>query len=600
MSISVDAAFRNSKLDKCDFVVDLVATNPTAKWSGGKGTQPVSSGRAYFTVKCKIEKGSNGVCRFGWSQKSSCILGGVDFRSMGYGSTGKKSHGNIFVTYGREFFDGDTIGCYFDFDAKVVAFFTNGEFEGYAFTQDDFRPSSKMFEGTYFPAYCLKNATAEFNFGATQFAYPPSDFPFVVTAPPELGRACLTETPLDWKYSRLVVDEGVNVKNMLASCSTSIGDKNSWRGGVGKSSVYSKTAYFEATVTFHGKEGRCRLGWSKRRANFLLGMDDQGMCYGSDGTIRHYGMSKDWGGTTTINGFVIGCFLDLENKLISFSSNNDFLGVAFVDSMMEPNLKMFESPLFPAFCLRNAAVELNFGATDFQYENVTLTQSYYEYLPKARVIDWQYGFHRATEFDEEKELFNTQLHYAVYHDNYYLVRQLIMRGADVELRNSNDRTALGSAVNTRRHDIALLLLKEGKADILARVEGARILDLMAGVWIEEELRALIDVSNWPIDEDFNNFYNYVDHFQRASNGSRPPPRRNFDVEIMEDGSVEAIWKRDQSNEVRCLVEIILIDSTDTSFHLPVPPNAVRGARPVEAALNVFAIERLICSIADYL
>lgn len=602
MSNSVKTTFQNSKLEDCDLVVGLVATNSRAEWFGGKGSQSVSSGTAYFTARCKIEVGSNGVCRFGWSQKPSTILGGGDCRSMGYGSTGKKSHGNIYVNYGREFFDGDTIGCYINFDEKVIAFSTNGIVEGYAYTRDDFRPSSRMFEEAYFPAYCLRNATAEFNFGATPFIYPQPIFPQAITVPCQvMERAPLTEMlPLDWKYSSLVADDGLEVRNMWASSKTNNDHKNRWKGGVGATSVYSKTAYFEATVTYYDKKGMCRLGWSKRRANFLLGKDDKSVCYGSDGSIHHYGLCRDWGGPSTDNGLVIGCFLDLEKKLISFSRNEVFLGVAFVNSMMEADLKFFERPLYPAFCLRNAAVELNFGATDFLYENVTLTESYGECAPKVPVIDWQYGCHK-NEFNEETELFNTQLHLAVYHDKYYLVRQLILRGANVELRNINDRTPLGSAVNTRHYDIALLLLREGKADILAEVEGTKILHLMAKVWKEKSsLRALVDASSWPIDEDFNNFHNFVNSLQRGFNAIRSPPKRNFGIDIAGDGSVKATWERDQSNDARCSEEIVRSEAAEICVHLPVSPDAERGVHPVHAVSIAFAIESVICLISDYL
>lgn len=60
---------------------------------------------------------------------------------------------------------------------------------------------------------------------------------------------------------------------------------------------------------------------------------------------------------------VIGCLLDLDRSVISFTKNGQDLGVAF---QLPGQLR--EKALYPAICLKNAELVVNFGKDNFQHD----------------------------------------------------------------------------------------------------------------------------------------------------------------------------------------------------------------------------------------
>ena len=60
----------------------------------------------------------------------------------------------------------------------------------------------------------------------------------------------------------------------------------------------------------------------------------------------------------------MGCLLDLEHGVVSFSKNGRSLGTAFKLSDRLPK----DQPLFPAVCLKNAELHLNFGQQPFLHQ----------------------------------------------------------------------------------------------------------------------------------------------------------------------------------------------------------------------------------------
>eukprot|EP00928_Gymnodinium_smaydae_P004896 TRINITY_DN11678_c0_g6_i1.p1 TRINITY_DN11678_c0_g6~~TRINITY_DN11678_c0_g6_i1.p1 ORF type:complete len:830 (+),score=156.64 TRINITY_DN11678_c0_g6_i1:114-2492(+) len=98
------------------------------RWCGVRANVEVLRGRYMFEVEVV-----RGLTRVGWSARSASLELGVEHRSFGYGSTGKKSWNKQFEDYGEPFEDGDVIGCLLDRDAQTISYFKNGRDLGVAF-----------------------------------------------------------------------------------------------------------------------------------------------------------------------------------------------------------------------------------------------------------------------------------------------------------------------------------------------------------------------------------------------------------------------------------------------------------------------------------
>mmetsp|Transcript_175329 Transcript_175329/g.562407 ORF Transcript_175329/g.562407 Transcript_175329/m.562407 type:complete len:830 (-) Transcript_175329:90-2579(-) len=101
----------------------------TKRWCGVRATHDVRDGMYMYEVEA-VE----GLIRVGWSASSTDLELGIEDRSFGYGSTGKKSRGRKFEDYGETFQAGDIIGCLLDREKHTVSFTKNGKDLGVAFT----------------------------------------------------------------------------------------------------------------------------------------------------------------------------------------------------------------------------------------------------------------------------------------------------------------------------------------------------------------------------------------------------------------------------------------------------------------------------------
>lgn len=160
-------------------------------------------------------------------------------------------------------------------------------------------------------------------------------------------------------------DTTLNLTEEGLRCNSSV--SSVWAGtratyGVGGSGKY----FFECTI--HGN-GICRVGWSTMSAHLELGKDVHGFGYGGKGFTSNGG-GYDKYGEEYRSEDVIGCFLDLDDRAVSYSKNGKFMGKAY--SIPET---MVGSVLFPAVLVQNAGITVNFGATPFKHAPSAPTSS---------------------------------------------------------------------------------------------------------------------------------------------------------------------------------------------------------------------------------
>ena len=133
-----------------------------------------------------------------------------------------------------------------------------------------------------------------------------------------------------------------------------------WCGVRATAGLVSGRAYFEVTVA---DEGLVRVGWSTAAGGLALGGDYHGWGYGGTAKRSHGNKFEDYGATFG-SGDVIGAFAELRpdgsGGTLAFTKNGEPLGVAFT-------LPPRTGPLFPALCMRNAEVRVNFGGTRMAY-----------------------------------------------------------------------------------------------------------------------------------------------------------------------------------------------------------------------------------------
>lgn len=129
-----------------------------------------------------------------------------------------------------------------------------------------------------------------------------------------------------------------------------------WAGCRATAGVAGGRHCFEVRVERMGDAGVVRVGWSYAAAKLDLGADALGFGYGSAGkkaNARQY----DAYGEPFCAGDVVLCCLDCGAGAISFAKNGADLGRAF-----GPRANVCAAGLFPAICLKDASVSLNFGA----------------------------------------------------------------------------------------------------------------------------------------------------------------------------------------------------------------------------------------------
>lgn len=151
-------------------------------------------------------------------------------------------------------------------------------------------------------------------------------------------------------------DLQLDINNNGLGCSCSSG--GIWAGARATHGVKGGKHYYEVEVK---GTGICRVGWSSMAAHLELGKDSHGFGYGGKGFISTNGSFDNYGGHCTVND-VVGCFIDFNEKTISYSKNGNFLGKAF--DMPE---HIVGAVLFPAVLVQNSSLLVNFGTTPFVY-----------------------------------------------------------------------------------------------------------------------------------------------------------------------------------------------------------------------------------------
>lgn len=128
-----------------------------------------------------------------------------------------------------------------------------------------------------------------------------------------------------------------------------------WSGVRADAGVKKGKHYFECYIT---GTGISRVGWSTMSAQLELGKDPHGVGYGGKGFLSVNGTYEKYGGEFG-KGDCVGCYLDLDGKVVSFSKNGTHLGDA------APIPGQIGSVFFPAVLLQNSSLTVNFGDQSF-------------------------------------------------------------------------------------------------------------------------------------------------------------------------------------------------------------------------------------------
>lgn len=136
-------------------------------------------------------------------------------------------------------------------------------------------------------------------------------------------------------------------------------DPQGWHGTRANKAVTSKGKYYyEMSIT---DDGLCRVGWSTGKASHELGCDREGFGFGGTGK-KSFGKQFDTYGESFGLADVIGSYIDLDCLQVKWSKNGRDLGKAY-DIMNSLKNSVF----YPAICLKNAEVRVNFGAIPFKH-----------------------------------------------------------------------------------------------------------------------------------------------------------------------------------------------------------------------------------------
>ena len=259
--------------------------------------------------------------------------------------------------------------------------------------------------------------------------------------------------------------------------------------GIASDCISSGRAYFEAKCVVRREGGHCWLGWSNRP------IYDQFLGYSSDSEKWDNGFPSPYGVSFGEND-IIGCYLDIEERTISFSLNGISQGIAFSGTEMYFSTYDRSEVFYPAYSLCGASAEFNFGASPFVHS----PGNFHAILACA-----PQPFPRINKVRDEVK--NTVLHTAVCDGNYELVSTLLKCGANVELRNRLGRTPLHTATYWGKDEIALLLVESGRASIFSLCTCGEtpidyLLKLSTSVSVSKDI---VRSYRWPRRKHFVNF-----------------------------------------------------------------------------------------------
>ncbi|GMH45072.1 hypothetical protein BSKO_13029 [Bryopsis sp. KO-2023] len=134
--------------------------------------------------------------------------------------------------------------------------------------------------------------------------------------------------------------------------------ERAWAGCRATVGAFAGKVYYEAKVE---DEGLCRVGFSTLAGNLDLGTDNHSFGFGGTGKKSNNRQFESYGEPYAM-GDVIGCILDIPGSTISFSKNGQALGPAF---HIPQGLQ--GQAIYPAICLKNAEMSLNFGGDAFLF-----------------------------------------------------------------------------------------------------------------------------------------------------------------------------------------------------------------------------------------
>jgi ATP-dependent RNA helicase DDX1 len=151
--------------------------------------------------------------------------------------------------------------------------------------------------------------------------------------------------------------------------------KHSWAGArcttgyctSANNKKHTKVAY-ECSVL---DDGLVRLGFSFVNASLDgLGTDASSWGYGGTGKKSHNKKFEDYG-TKFGKGDVVTCMLNLETMEISYALNGkEFLKQSAVAFKLKKSSKAGDDVYFPAVCVKDAEVEMNFGSSPLKFPEV--------------------------------------------------------------------------------------------------------------------------------------------------------------------------------------------------------------------------------------
>lgn len=127
------------------------------------------------------------------------------------------------------------------------------------------------------------------------------------------------------------------------------------RGVIKDPKSKSNKFYYEIFFT---EPGLARVGWALANAHLDLGTDRLGWGYGGTGKKSNSRNFDSYGKTFGDRGDVIGCLLDLDNRRIAWTKNDEFLGDAFEI----PN-DLIKHSFYPCVCTKNAMCTGRFQAS---------------------------------------------------------------------------------------------------------------------------------------------------------------------------------------------------------------------------------------------
>jgi hypothetical protein len=205
---------------------------------------------------------------------------------------------------------------------------------------------------------------AGFQLGLSLFSDPQANTPYLeqltTFAEPAGGAGGAGKAREAKPAIRMSMDDKAAIFNVDAAgtmCSAT--SPQAWGGGRANICVKQGKYFFE--VVCAKVKGTVRVGFSTAAGSYNLGTCPNGFGYGGTAKKSNSKQFVDYGSPYSESDCV-GCYLDLAANQVGFTLNGADQGVAFD---LAPHLK--EQGIYPAICVKCAAVSVNFGAIPFKF-----------------------------------------------------------------------------------------------------------------------------------------------------------------------------------------------------------------------------------------